>query len=73
LDPDAVWDGEWVGRGMSVDGVVIVDGKGQFGREEVNLGRPIVTNRASATRLFSNYFEDLFLLLKFLSYYCATN
>jgi len=31
-----------VGRGMGVlDGVVIVEGNGQFG---VNLGRPIVTN-----------------------------
>ena len=27
------------------------------------MGRPIVTNGAFATRLFSNYFEDLFDLL----------
>jgi len=26
----------------------------------VNLGCPVVTNKAFATRLFSNYFEDLF-------------
>ena len=29
----------------------------------MNLGRPIVTSGAFATRLFSNYFKDLFLLL----------
>jgi len=39
--------------------VVIVKREGAvFG---VKLRRPIVTNGAFATRLFSNYFEDLFL------------
>ena len=38
----------WDGLGMGVlDGVVIVEGKGQFG---MNLGRHIVTNGAFATR-----------------------
>ena len=38
-----------VGRGMGVlEGGVIVEGKGQFWG--VNLGRPIVTNGAFATR-----------------------
>jgi len=37
--------------------VVIVEGEGaDLG---VNLGCPVVTNGAFATRLFSNYFEDL--------------
>jgi len=49
LDPNAVWGDE---RGRSRDGcirwVVIVEGKrAVFG---VNLGRPIVTNGAFATR-----------------------
>jgi len=39
-------------------GVVIVEGEGAV--LGVNLRRPIVTNGAFATRLFSNYFEDLF-------------
>jgi len=50
-----------VSRGMG-----ILDGggyrqweRGSFG---VKLGRPFVTNGAFATRLFSNYFEDLFHL-----------
>jgi len=48
-----------VGRGMGViDGVVIVEDEGAV--LGVNLGRSIVTNGAFATRLFSNYFEDLF-------------
>jgi len=47
-----------VGRGMGVlDGVVIEEGAGAV--LGVNLGRLIVTNGAFATRLFSNYFEDL--------------
>jgi len=29
----------------------------------VNLGRPIITNGAFATRLFSNYFDDLLFSL----------
>ena len=37
---------------------MIIKGKGTL--LGVNLGRPIVTNGAFATRLFSNYFEDLF-------------
>jgi len=41
--------------------VVIVEGEGAV--LGVNLGRPIVTNGAFATRLFSNYFEDLFVIL----------
>jgi len=50
-----------VGRGMGV-----LDGGGDRRMEGavlgVNLGRPIVTNGAFETRLFSNYFEDLFLV-----------
>jgi len=46
-----------VGRGMGV-----LDGVADRRREGtvlvVNLGRPIITNGAFATRLFSNYFED---------------
>ena len=63
MDPDAVWGGEWGRSSMDVlDGVVIIEReKGSFG---VNLRRPIVTNGAFATRLFSNYFEDL------LRFYC---
>jgi len=53
LDPDAVWGGEF----GALDGAVIVEGEGAV--LEVNLGRPIVTNGAFATRLFSNYSEDL--------------
>ena len=48
-----------VSRGMGVlDGVVFVKGEGAVlhGGE---VGRPIVTNGAFATRLFSNYSEDL--------------
>jgi len=49
-----------VSRGMGV-----LDGSGDRRREGavlgVNLGRPIVTNGAFATQLFSNYFEDLFV------------
>jgi len=45
LDPDAVWDGEW---GRSRDRcsrwVVIVEGEGAV--LGVNLGHPIVTDRA---------------------------
>jgi len=41
--------------------VVIVEGKGIV--LGVKLRRPIVTNGAFATRLFSDYFEDLLLLL----------
>ena len=41
-----------------LDGVVIVKGEGTV--LGVKLGRPIVNNGAFATRLFSNYFEDLF-------------
>jgi len=50
-----------VGRGMGVlDGMVIVEGNGQFMGE---LGRPIITNVDFATRLFPSYFgQDLFLL-----------
>jgi len=40
-------------------GVLIV--KGEEAVLRVTLGRPIVTNVAFATRLFSKYFEDLFL------------
>jgi len=59
-----------VGRGMGVldGGDDRRRGRGSFG---VNLGRPIVTNGAFATtRLFSNYFEDLFpfLYYSFLQY-----
>jgi len=36
LDPDAVWDGEWMGV---LDGVVIVEGEGAV--LGVNLGHPI--------------------------------
>jgi len=47
-----------VGRRMDVlDGVVIVEWEGAV--LVVNLGRPIVTNGAFATRLFSDYFEHL--------------
>ena len=54
-----------VGRGMGVlDGGGIVEGEGAVLR--VNLGRPIVTNGALATRLFSNYFEDLLMLISVL-------
>jgi len=51
-----------VGRGM---GVLGGGGDRRRGRDRfgVNLGRHIVTNGAFATRLFSNYFEDLLLLL----------
>jgi len=45
--------------------VVIVEGEGAV--SGVNLGRPIVTNGAFATRLFSNYFEDLFVMCMILS------
>jgi len=60
VDPDAVWDGEWVGRGTGV-----LDGGGDRRREgtvlRVNLGRPIVTNRDFATWLFPNCFgQDVF-------------
>jgi len=43
LDLDAVWDGEWVGRGMGVldGGRDRRMGSGSFG---VNVGHPIVTN-----------------------------
>jgi len=48
-----------VSRGMGV-----LDGGGYRQRERTLLGmklkRPVVTNEAFATRLFSNYFEDLF-------------
>ena len=48
-----------VGRGMGV-----LDRGGDRRREGTVLGvklkRPIVINGAFATRLFSNYFEDLF-------------
>jgi len=37
-------------------GVVIIQGKGHLG---VKLRCPIVTNGAFASRLLSNYFEDL--------------
>jgi len=49
-----------VGRGVGVlDGVGDRRrGRGNFG---VNLRRPMVTSGAFATRLFSNYFEDLLL------------
>ena len=47
-----------VGRGIGV-----LDGGGDRRRGMavlgVDLGRPIVTNGAFVTRLFSNYFEDL--------------
>ena len=43
MDPDTIWHGEEVGRGMGV-----LDGDGYRRREGivfgVNLGRPIVTN-----------------------------
>jgi len=39
---------------LVLDGVVIVEGKGQFWG--LNLGRSIVTNGDFATRLFPNYF-----------------
>jgi len=52
-----------VGRGMGV-----LDGSGDRRRRRgsfgVNLRRPIVTNWAFATRLFSNYFEDLFSVVE---------
>jgi len=52
-----------VGRWMGVlDGVVIVEGEGAV--LGVNLERPIVTNGAFATRLFSNCCEDLFNVCK---------
>jgi len=56
-----------VGRGMGVldGGGDRRSGMGSFG---VNFGRPIVTNGAFATRLFSNYFEDLFLVVLTLCY-----
>ena len=58
MDPDAIWGGEWVRRGMDV-----LDGagdrrmeRGQFGDK---FGRPIVTN-GDGDALFPNYFgEDL--------------
>jgi len=50
-------------------GVVIVKGKGSSG---VNLGRPIVTNGAFATWLFSNYFEDLFYNAHIVNRKCAS-
>ena len=59
MDPDAVWDGEWVGRKMGIlDGVVIIEGEGQIWGE---FGRPTVTNWDFAMRIFPNYFaQDLF-------------
>ena len=52
-----------VGRGMGVldRGGDRRMGRGSFG---VNLGRPIVTSGGFATRLFSNYFENLLLLAR---------
>ena len=48
-----------IGREIGVlDGVVIVEGEGSVWG--MKLRRPVVTNGAFATRLFSNYFEDLF-------------
>jgi len=43
-----------------LEGVVNVEGKGHF---RVKLRHPVVTNGAFAMRLFSDYFEDLLLLL----------
>ena len=43
-----------VGRGMGVLDGVVVEGKGAV--LGVNLGRPVVTNGAFATRLIPNYF-----------------
>jgi len=43
LDLDAVWGGEWVGRGMDVlDRVEIVEGEGTI--LGVNVGHPTITN-----------------------------
>jgi len=49
MDPDAVWGGE---RGRSRDGCIRCGGDRRRGRGSfgVNLGRPIVTNGAFATR-----------------------
>ena len=51
----------------SVEGWGALDGGGDRRRRwvsfGVNLGRPIVTNGAFATRLFSNFEDLLFLLL----------
>jgi len=49
-------------------GMVIVEGEGAV--LGVNLGRPIVTNKDFATRLFPNYFgQDLLLKWPVTKYY----
>ena len=59
LDPDAVWNGEWV---QSKDGCNRWGGDRRRGRDSfgVNLERPTVTNGDFETWLFPNYFgQDL--------------
>ena len=54
-----------VGRWMGVlEEMVIVEGEGAV--LWMNLGRPIVISGVFATWLFSDYLEDLLLLLQFL-------
>jgi len=75
VDPDAVWDGEWVGGGIGVlDGLLIVEGEGTV--LVVKLGRAIVTNGdflaqlCESDALSSNDFgEDLLFLLRFGYFY----
>jgi len=69
MDPDAVWGGEWSRSRMGVlDGLVIVEGKGQF-----NFGGEFGAFHCNqwdlCNALFSNYFEDLFSILPIHSVY----